>query len=211
MRQNRVQCLSLFLLFLSTLFMTTKGFVGRVVSGQPLWGITKRIGETVDVIESKVCNLETDISVLGETLCSKIEDIESTVDSLTACGPTVLSSADIVGGTITLSVAGNYCLSEDVTTDISIIEACVALDLNKRCVTGVVSISSDDVELRGGNITPAAPTSAPAAGITITSASDRAKISDVLIICADTATDGVVGRVGIEVHGNDTQIFDVTV
>ncbi len=192
--------------------MTTRAFVGPVITGQPLWGISKRIGETVDDIESKICKIEVDVSVLGESLCSKIEGIESIVDSLTVCASTGISSADISDdGIITISSSGLYCLSEDVTADIDITANCVALDLNKHCVTGVVTISSDDVDVRSGNITPPAPSLTPVAGITVEATSDRAKISDVVIVCADTTADTIAGRVGIEILGNDTQIFDVTV
>ncbi len=202
---------SLFPLFLC--FTPIHSFVGPVIPGQPLWGITKRIGETVDVIESKVCALETDLSITGEILCSKLEDIESTVDAITACGPTVLSSSDVVAGTITLSTPGNYCLSEDVTANVTISANCVTLDLNHRCLTGVISTTggSDDVEIKNGNITPPAPTSAPAAAITIPSSNDRVRISNVVIFCVGTNTTGVAGRDGIEVHGDQAQIFDTTI
>lgn len=188
--------LKLFSLFsLLFCFSVIHSFVGTVVSGQALWCITKRIGETVDIIESKIC------------------EIDSTIDALMACGPTTLSSSDIVAGAIILSTAGNYCLSEDVTANITISADCVSLDLNQRCLTGVISVSSDDIEVKNGNVTPAPPTSGPAAAITITSASDRAHVSDVLIICADTSTPPFAGagRDGIEVEGNDTQILDTTI
>ena len=207
--QRFLKFFSLFFLFFC--FTAIHSFVGTVVSGQPLWGITKRIGETVDIIESKVCALETDLSITGEILCSKIEDIESTVDAITACGPTVLTSGDVVAGVITLSTAGNYCLSEDVTANVTISANCVTLDLNQRCLTGIITVSSDDVEIKNGNVTPAAPPSDPLPAITITSTSDRARVSDVLVICADSVAEFVAGRIAIMVQGNDTQILNTTV
>ncbi len=141
---------SLFFLFFCV--TSTHSFVGTVIPGQPLWGITKRIGETVDVIESKVCEIDTDLSLTSEILCSKLEDIESTVDAIMACAPTVLSSSDVVVGVITLNASGNYCLSEDVTANITISADFVTLDLNHRCLTGGISISSDDVDIKNGTV-----------------------------------------------------------
>ena len=132
--------LKFFSLFLSISFVSSiHSLVGPVVSGQPLWGVTKRVAATVDIIESKVC------------------EIESALDLFAGCMSTVLTSADIAGGTITLDTTGNYCLSEDLTANVNITANCVSLDLNRRCLTGVISISSDDVMVAGGNVPPAAP------------------------------------------------------
>ncbi len=185
------QVIALALLLCTISFL--QGTVGPVIPGQSLWWITKRIAETTDIIESKVCLLESIIDVLDN------------------CAAIPVSSADIAAGTITLSTPGSYCLTEDVTANVTISGDCISFDLNNHCVTGVFSITSDDIELRNGRITPPAPTTAPAAAITISASSDRAKIDDILIICADTATSGVVGRAGIEVHSNDTQVFNTTI
>src|SRR3990167_8134266 len=158
------------------------------------------IDVTVDFIESKVCEMDSQLDV-----------IESKIDALDGCGPRVLTAADISAGTITLGTPGNYCLSTDLTADIDITANCVTLDLNHRCLTGVISISSDDALIQSGNITPAAPTSTPSPAVSITSTSDRARLYDVLIICADTTADGVLGRAGIQVQGNDTQILQTTI
>ena len=182
--------------FLLFLFLGTPSLfatVGLVVPGQSLWWIVQRIAQTTDIIESKVCLLE------------------SVVDTIENCSPIPVSSADIAAGTITLSTAGTYCLTEDVTANVTISGDCISFNLNNHCVTGVFSITSDDVEVQNGRVTPPAPTSAPAAALTITAASDRAQIDHLLIICADTATSGVAGRAGIEIHSNDTQVFNTTI
>ncbi len=198
---------SIYILFLFSI-ITVQAYVGDVVPGQSLWSISKRLGCTVDAIESKVCVLEDDISILGETLCSKIEALDSAVEALSACGSTALYQSDVMGGVITINQSGNYCLAEDITGNIDITASCVSLDLNKRCLTGVISISGDDVDVFGGNVTPPAPISAPAAAITIAAASDRAKIYNVVIQNANTATAGVNGRAGIEILGNSTYVCD---
>lgn len=184
------------------------GRVGAVVPGQPLWGITKRISETVDIIESKVCLLDT--SGL-DGISSQLDVIESKIDALSACDPTPISSDDVVGGTITIDMSGNYCLTENVTADIIITGTCVSLDLNNRCVTGIVSLCTNDTELMNGNLTPPAPATTPNAAVTVTSGSDRAHIHDVNIHNTDTAAEDTAGRSGIEVRGNETHIINCTV
>ena len=205
------KCFFLFSLFsLSFLTLYLSATVGPVVPGQSLWGITKRIGITVDIIESKVCNLDVECSGIDEII-SQLDVIESKIDLLSACGLTVLSSDDIMGGAITVSASGNYCLSEDVTANLIIEGDCISVDLNRRCLTGIVRISTDDVELKNGNVTPAAPASAPTAAITVTEPSDRARIVDVQIRNTDTSADGIDGRDGMVMSGNNTQILGCTV
>lgn len=189
MRLLRLFCLTL--LFFGS--YSIDALVGEVVPGQPLWGVTKRIAETVDIIQSKVCLLE------------------SVMDVIENCSPIPITSADIISGIITISTAGSYCLAEDLTATLTITADCVSVDLNNHCLTGVVSISSDDTEVKNGRITPAAPTSAPTAAVTIGGTSDRARIEDVLVICTNTSADAVAGRAGIEIHGNDSQILGSTI
>lgn len=201
----------LFFTLISIFCMPLFATVGPIIPGQPLWCVTQRIGVTVDIIESKVCALDVEVSLLGETLISELDVIESKLDSFVGCASIPITSADIVGGVITLDTSGSYCLAEDVTATFTITANCVSLDLNNRCVTGTMFIDSDDVEVFNGNITPAAPTSAPAAGLTVAASSDRATVSDVTITCADTTADGIDGRTGMELHGNDTQILGCTI
>ena len=242
---QKVSSVWCFLSVFSLFFISVHAEVGPVIPGQSLWCINKSIAGTVDIIESKVCQMDSQLDVIESKIdaipsdasqldvieskidvidvtvdfieskvCemdSQLDVIESKIDALDGCGPRVLTAADISAGTITLGTPGNYCLSTDLTADIDITANCVTLDLNHRCLTGVISITSDDVLVQSGNVTPPAPTSAPDAAITIDALSDRARLYDVLIICADTTADGVVGRAGIQVQGNDTQILQTTI
>ena len=172
---------------LSLLLLSSPVFatVGTIVSGQSLWWIVKRIGQTSDLIESKL-------------------------DLLAGCSVTPLSSADISAGTITISSAGNYRLSEDVTANIGITASCVFLDLNNRRVVGNVQqgVSSlEDVEITNGVVVGLVssnafskrfavtnvsvwPTVAGVSGITLAT-SDDAQIVGCTVKTADVA--GVSG------------------
>ncbi len=124
------------------------------------------------------------------------DDVESKIDELLACSPTPLGSGDVSGGSITLSTAGNYCLSEDITSNITISVACVSLDLNDRCLTGFVSITADEATIKNGTVLPTAAGGSP--GITVTSVSDRTRIANVVIKAEDGA-----GIEGINIAGAD--------
>src|SRR3989338_8465126 len=126
---QKVSSVWCFLSVFSLFFISVHAEVGPVIPGQSLWCINKSIAGTVDIIESKVCQMDSQLDV-----------IESKIDALDGCGPRVLTAADISAGTITLGTPGNYCLSTDLTADIDITANCVTLDLNHRCLTGVISI-----------------------------------------------------------------------
>ncbi len=157
--------------------------VGTITSGQSLWGMTKLIGQSADIIES----------------C---------VDELSLGGETMITSADISGGTITLSVAGNYCLSADVTANISVTASGVAFDLNGHCVTGTLAINSlavlADIVVFNGAINPPAPSGALTPGVTINES--RVKIIDVTVECADSPVD-TAGRTAIQVNSDEVQLI----
>jgi len=117
----------LLLCMVLTLPLPLSAIVGSVVSGQSLWWMVKRIGQTSDIIESKL-------------------------DALKACEETVLTSADISGGIIAISTPGTYRLGEDVTAGISIQAPCVLLDLNNRIVTGTIlmGLPVDNITITDG-------------------------------------------------------------
>ncbi len=197
------------------LFFTTSELVaafGTAVPGQPLWGITKRIGAIDDIIESKVDALDTTIASNAAALNSQANGIESTLSALNICKPTILSSSDVSGGIIVLSTAGSYCVSEDLTASVTISGSSIFLDLNDRVMTGILTIDGiDDARVLNGTIAPPAPTSAPVAGITIDEFSERAVIKNVTVQCADSATSGVAGRDGISIDGDNAQIIGCTI
>ncbi len=147
---------------------------------------------------------------------SQLDRIESKLvdlDTSSPCSPTPLTASNIVSGTITLNVPGNYCLNEDVTTDIVISTTCVHLDLNDRCVTGQILIkTSEQVLLENGFVTPLAPTSALVdPSITVTDSSVGTIISNVTIRNRDTVTTNIAGRIGIAIFGKQTQILNSTI
>jgi len=162
--------------------------VGTINSGQSLWWMTKRIGQ--------------------ETI-----PIESCVDELSFGNETVITSADISAGTITLGSSGNYCLAEDVTADFDITITGVALDLNGHCVTGEVDIGplgAEDIIVLNGTITPPQPLGAPNPGVTINAATSRVRLVDLTVECADSSSDDA-GRTAIQVQGDEAQLIRCTV
>lgn len=174
-------------------FFQLSAVVGDMPSGQSLWWMTKRIGLSADIIESKV-------------------------DALDLSEGTGIETADFSGTTtLTLSESGNYCLEEDITGDLFITGTGVALDLNGHCLTGIIKAFSDtpgetiaDIVIENGFITapaPAAPPSdtIPDAAITFTQA-QRGMVRDVFIECADSPGE-IAGRIGIEIVGDDVQIL----
>ncbi len=77
-----------------------------------------------------------------DTIPSQLDVIESKIDALTfsvedsPCGPTAILAAPT-----TISIAGNYCLANDVMGDITITANDVDLDMNNRRVTGSINVS----------------------------------------------------------------------
>ena len=149
-----------------------------------------------------------------EDLGLLLEQIDYKVDML-GCIKTPITSADIASGTISLTSAGSYCLSTDLTSDLIIAANCISVDLNNRILTGRVIVqTADNVIIQDGHVVPAAPTTsgdASQAGITITTTALRSQIKRVNVRCENTATADVVGRAGIEIQGNDAQIIECTV
>ncbi len=166
--------------------------VGIVAQGQSVWNVSKRVGQEIDLIESKVDIIALEVSINDSLISSQLDVVESKLDSI--ANATILTSDDIAGGTITISTAGNYCLGEDVTANITLSVSGVALDLSGRTVTGVVAITSfDDFILENGYISPPAPTGGSAVGITIIN-SNRVVLRYLVVKCADSAGVGAAGR-----------------
>ena len=57
------------LLVLITISCTVSPLVGPVIPGQSLWFVLKRIGGTVDIIESKVCLIDSQLDVVESKVC----------------------------------------------------------------------------------------------------------------------------------------------
>jgi len=161
--------------------------VGSIVSGQSLWWITQRIGQTADIIESKI-------------------------DALPICAQTSLSSDDISVNNIEITSPGIYCLSEDVlvSSGITIRASCVFLDLNNRRVDGFISVENNvsDVTVTRGFVF--ANFAASTLGMRVTSGSSNVLFSDITV--KDTAvTGGVAGADGMLLSGSKIQVFNCTV
>ena len=193
---NRYDDYAIFFLLCVSLFIPSYlvAEVGTIVSGQSLWWMTKRIGQSADIIESKI-------------------------DALSLTDETVLTSADVsITGTITIFDSGNYCVSEDITADVVITGTGVALDLNGHCINGIIRVQpvADIIITNGfvnapappGNITGSVIT--PDAAITLGVGVQRAFVTDITIQCADSSVD-IAGRVGIEIAGDDVQVSRCTI
>ena len=145
------------------LFATTIFPVGPVLPGQAQWCVIKRIGSTVDVIESKVCLLDFNVSAIQDLLCSKLEvlesvvdiveskacDIESKISNLVACDPTPFTAST------TIDTPGFYCLSASNNTGSITVQANtndVVVDLNGYRVQAVIVEQNDQITFRNGTI-----------------------------------------------------------
>ncbi len=162
--------------------------VAPIISGQSLWWIVKRIGLSVDAIESKV-------------------DLIDTTTTGASCGVVELGQSSVMGGMLGISTAGSYCLKEDITADITIGSSCVLLDMNGRCVTGTITVSSGSFSvIKNGFVNPPAPSggAAPPAGIDVAGVF-KFFIDNVTVLCVDSASD-TPGRHAIQVVGDDVQV-----
>ena len=163
--------LSTLSLFISPLY----AYVGPVLPGQSQWCITARIGSSLDIIESKLCAvdigmLDIEVSLLQETLCSKIELIQDNdliaeskldltniiIDELKLCMPIGIM------GTTTISAPGIYCVGINFTGSITIDASDVELNVNNHTINGFIEITSSqsNITLYDGTIESAGDTDA---------------------------------------------------
>ncbi len=171
-----------------------------------LWGDT--VESKIDIIDGVVVSNDSMLDVMD----SKLDIIDSELSVLDATinnGTTYLTSADIVGGNIDLAIGGNYTLAEVLTTDVTITAGCVTLDLNDLCLTGTILISSDNATIKNGTLLPPEGGSG-GGGISVVSASDRTRISN-LTIQGENATGDTPGKDGIEIAGNDWIVENCTI
>ena len=198
--------------------------VGDAIAATPLWGTT--VESKVDVVDVEISQcFEQEDSKL-DVLDSEIDEVSSQVDALTSCGVTSLSSADVTGGTITLSAAGSYCLSETMTANITISGDRKALDLGGHCLFGTISVAAvaDDVTIQNGSILPPS-----GSGITVGVNATRTEfkyltikttsghgiffngqnweVSHCTIITGDASTEGTDGGAGIFFIANGDRVL----
>ncbi len=156
--------------------------------------------------------LHDDVALLVKQNINRSKNIESKIDIILSCYPIPLTSANVSSsGTLTISSAGCYCLSTDITADVTITASCVCLDLGGHCLNGTVTMSSaDDIVVKNGFINAPAPTLSNAA-VTINSTVNGAMVENIMITCNDTTISSFQGRTGITTSGNDVQILTCTI
>jgi len=170
-----------------------------------LWGDT--VESKIDVIDGVVVSNDSMLDVMDSKL-DIIDQELSVLDATVNSGTTFLTSADIVGGNIDLASAGNYTLAAALTTDVTITAGCVTLDLNDLCLTGTILISSDNATIKNGTLLPL---DEAGAGISVTSASDRTRVSNLTIRCDSGVGQAGPGKDGIEIAGNDWIVENCTI
>ena len=168
------------LLIISAFLCTPNLLFSTTSDGENMWQISARIADDVEVINSKICfinedltdfniNISLDLDEFEQTLCSKI-------DALQEC---ILITQEDIGTTgYTISASGSYCLAETIThtnadNPAIIINANnVTLDLNDQHIIcsggkGGISIATkSNILIKDGVIS-----SATDDGITITNSS----------------------------------------
>ncbi len=184
-----------------------------------LWGDT--VESKIDIIDGVVVSNDSMLDIIEgvvvsndsmlDVMDSKLDIIDSELSVLDATinnGTTYLTSADKVGPNIDLAIGGNYTLAEVLTSDVTITAGCVTLDLNDLCLTGTILISSDNATIKNGTLEPS---DGAGAGISVTSASDRTRVSNLTIRCESGVPSGGPGKDGIEIAGNDWIVENCTI
>ena len=162
---------------------------------------TLAIESKVDVIDTEVGALTTAVGTIDtelgvvnanltivdgivDTIAAGVVTLDSKIDELIAgvgCDATGLAQADVVGGALTLSTAGNYCLSENITSTIYITADNVSLCLNDRELTGCINVTGKDALVKNGRI--AVPSSLDSTNaISLVAGADTAVISNVIAV-----------------------------
>ena len=106
-----------------------------------------------------------------------LTEIVSTLDNLTACQPTVVTSAG------TLSDEGVYCLAQNVTGDFTIAGSSIVFNLNNHKVTGTITVNSSlqNITLQNGLV----DANNASVGIFIDSGTSNITIEDITVRNAD--------------------------
>jgi hypothetical protein len=149
-------------------------------------------------ITSTLAQLETLLEGVIEvelTTQSKLDlccaTLNSKVDLLAAC-----AASPIIGGT-TISISGNYCLTQSFTGNIVIDAPSTILDLNGREVTGLIQVNQPYSVIKNGTLfgPPATTTQQSRVG-TITMAASNTTVLNCTII-------GLPGQAAPLIHGRN--------
>ena len=129
------------------------------------------------------------------------------------CGPMAITSADIFGGTISLTQSGNYCLGENITADVIISTTCISFDLNDHCLMGEITVqTAQNVVIQNGKIQSLSDSGlSPLGSIDIASTVLGALIQNVQISTYDATASSNAGRHGITTAGHEIIIRDCSI
>ena len=158
-------------LLLVTISGSISALVGPIVPGRSLWYIYKKLGMTVDIIESKVCLIDSQLDVveskicalateaqllsIGDVLCSQIDSLfmephpvmASGLEELEASLCSKLELIDSQLDSIENKVDDAFlCMSMPITGPTTIAQEgtyCVANDIVST--TPIITITSDNV------------------------------------------------------------------
>jgi len=178
----------------------------------------------LQLIDNDVLTASSKIDLCCATLNSKIDslagivvtDFAGTFTSIAAiqcsggggsspCAPTPLSQSS----SLIINASGNYCLSQDITGNISITASDVTIDLNNRSLFGTIDVATGltNINIQNGYVAPNSDiTDATHAAIKINSGADI-KINQCFILCAMNNF-GVNGRGGIDNAASNVIIED---
>jgi WD40 repeat protein len=188
---------------------TSYAFVPNVFNQR--FGQGPTLLQNIAIGDRQVIQQPVDLALLARQIYSTLITVTGAVTTV-SCSPTTITNSNVVGGTISLTQSGNYCLGSAVTGDIAITGTSVALNLNGNCVGGDIIISGDDAYVYNGNVIPVAvaTTGSINAGIDILALTNRALISNVVVDASTQPTAANTGRPALRTAGIDTQVYNCT-
>lgn len=155
-------------LFLFSFLFLSNAISATAIDGEKVWDIQTRICLTQPLIASKtdvlsstidaIENVILSLSEVEETLCSKLEELETCI---------VITQEDIGTTGFTISTSGKYCLAESIIfaaanpgdTPISIEANNITLDLQGNTIdcngtsnVGIDIVSATNVTIKNGSI-----------------------------------------------------------
>jgi hypothetical protein len=165
--------------------------------------LESKIDQCCFTVNSKIDVLQTVVIADFTGTFTALAAVSCSTTSTTQCPSTEISQTDFSGGLYSIAADGKYCLNQNVTGNINITAAGVALDLNGFIVVGLISAnnSSGDITIKNGGIiapSPASSGDASIAAVTI-SAANQIVIENCNVTCVAT----VIGSSGVGVQGRN--------
>ena len=160
--------------------------VAPILEGQPVWDITRRIGEVVDYQESVACLMASKVDPLLSGLDEIASNLDIVLDNFSQMQDLLSSKLEALAvcstqhifQPTTITQSGIYCLGQSITGDIRIAADDVELDLNNFVVNGSLWVNAQQ-RIRVYNGTVAA--SQTIDGVTVESGASGVAIEDVLV------------------------------